>query len=373
MTSNVHPFCGSKKEGETSHRQDNELVAGLDDLILITGAAGFIGAKVMESLLERGFRNIRCFCRPSANAAKLKAIAQHWPKAVVQIFAGNLLSREDCRAACQDVAVIYHLAAGRGEKMFADAFMNSVVTTRNLLEASLQDRALKRFVTISSFAVYSNRGKPQGRLLDESCPVETRPELRGDAYTFAKVKQDEIVVEYGRRFGLPYVIMRPGFVYGPGNEAITGRVGLGTFGVFLHLGGSNQIPLSYVDNCAEAIVLGGLTPGVDREVFNVVDDDLPSSRRFLTLYKKHVRGFGSIYVPRALSYLCCYLWEKYSDWSQGQLPPVFSRRLWHAYWKKTRYNNDKLKNRLGWRPRTSTSEALIRYFESARQRAGQVK
>ena len=50
---------------------------------------------------------------------------------------GNLLSSEDCAAATKDVAVIFHLAAGTGEKSFPDAFMNSVVTTRNLLEASL--------------------------------------------------------------------------------------------------------------------------------------------------------------------------------------------------------------------------------------------
>ena len=117
--------------------------------------------------------------------------------------------------------------------------MNSVVTTRNLLEAALRHKCLRRFVNISSFAVYTQHGKARWRLLDESCPVETHPELRGDAYCFAKVKQDEIVTEYGKKFGIPYVIVRPGHVYGPGNEAITGRVGIGTFGVFLHLGGSN--------------------------------------------------------------------------------------------------------------------------------------
>ena len=82
---------------------------------------------------------------------------------------------------------------------------------------------------------------------------------------------------------------RPGAVYGPGKAGITGRVGVGTFGIFLHLGAGNPIPLSYVDNCAEAIVLAGLVKGLDGEVFNVVDDDLPSSRRFLRLYKEQVK------------------------------------------------------------------------------------
>src|SRR5207249_2404677 len=193
------------------------------------------------------------------------------------------------------------------------------------------------------------------------CPVETRPELRGDAYCFAKLKQDEIVTEYGKRFGIPCVTVRPGHVYGPGNEAISGRFGIGTFGVFLHLGGSNAIPFTYVDNCADAIVLAGLKRGTEGEVFNVVDDERPSSRKFLRLYKKHVRWFNSVYVPHFLSYLLCYLWERYSRWSEGQLPPVFNRLRWHAQWKKTNYSNDKLKAWVGWEPRVPTAEALGRY------------
>lgn len=282
------------------------------------------------------------------------------------MFGGNLLSREDCIAATQDVIVVLHLAAGRGEKFYPDAFMNSVITTRNLLEACLQHNCLKRFVNVSSFAVYANTNKRLRNVLDETCPVEEHPELRGEAYCFAKVKQDEIVADYGKRFGIPYVIVRPGHVYGPGNEAISGRVGIGTFGVFLHLGGSNPIPFTYVDNCAEAVVLAGLKNGVDGEVFNVVDDDLPSSRKFLRSYKQNVKRFGSLYVPHAMSYGLCYLWEKYCRWSEGQVPPAFNRNRWHAFWKKTRYSNEKLKTRLGWRPLVSNEEGFRRYFEACR-------
>src|SRR5437879_632020 len=163
-----------------------------EDPILVTGASGFIGVRVVESLMECGFRHLRCFVRSSGRSGKLEAIVRRGAgDACIEIVTGNLLSRDDCAAATRDVAVIYHLAAGRGEKLVADAFMNSVLTTRNLLEASLRHRSLKRFVNISSFAVYTNQQKPQRRLLDESCPVETHPGKRGDAYSFAKVKQDE--------------------------------------------------------------------------------------------------------------------------------------------------------------------------------------
>lgn len=346
----------------------DSFIAGPNDRILITGATGFVGSRVLQSLLDQGFRNFVCFGRSSTGLSKIETLAKlRSAEARIEVLKGNLLSRPDCEAACKDVRIIFHLAAGTGEKSFPDAFMNSVVATRNLLDASLRHARLRRFVLVSSFAVYTNLHKPKGRLLDESCPMEEHPELRGEAYCFAKVKQEELLYEYGKNFGIPYVVVRPGNVYGPGKTGIVGRVGIDSFGVFLHLGGSNPIPFTYVDNCAEAIVLSGLVRGVDGEVFNVVDDHAPSSQQFLRMYKKNVRRFKSIYVPHAVSHALCFLWERYSQWSKGQLPPVFNPRRWHSSWKKTRFSNEKLKVRLGWKPKVSTEEGLRRYFESCRQ------
>jgi len=340
----------------------NSSIVAPHDRILITGAAGFVGSRVVENLLDRGYRNLVCFARPSGNLAKLEAIINNRPPGVqIELRKGNLLSREDCEAASEGAAVIYHLAAATGGKSVPDAFMNSVVTTRNLLEASLRNVCLRRFVLVSSFAVYTNRQK--SRRLDEQCPVEEHPSAR-DAYCFAKVKQEQILTDYSDRFRIPYVIVRPGSVYGADHVDIVSRVGVRAFGPFLHLGGPNKIPFTYVDNCAEAIVLAGLVKGVDGEIFDVVDDDLPSSRQFLRQYKKSVKSFKSVYLPHAVSYLMCYVWEKYSQWSGGQLPPAFNRPRWYANWRKTSYSNQKLKSMLGWAPKVSTSEALQRYFQS---------
>jgi nucleoside-diphosphate-sugar epimerase len=353
-------------KGASTQTIHDSFAVGPDDRVLITGAAGFIGCHVVESLMNLGFRNLVCFTKPSSELAGIEAIIERRsPGTRIEVIKGNLLSRVDCEAACKDVAVILHLAARTGEKSFPDAFMNSVVTTRNLLEATFGNARLQRFVLVSSFSVYTNRQK--SRRLDESSPIEEHPERRGDAYCYAKVKQEQIVSEYAKNFGIPYVVVRPGSVYGAGASEITGRVGLGTFGFFLHLGGSNTIPFTHVQNCADAIVLAGIVKGVDGEVFNVVDDNLPSSRHFLREYKKNVRRFKSVYVPHVVCHALCCLWEKYSHWSMGQLPPAFTRSRWYSEWKKTSYSNEKLKHRLGWTPNVSMEEGLHRFFQSCRQ------
>jgi nucleoside-diphosphate-sugar epimerase len=283
---------------------------------------------------------------------------------------GNLLSDEDCATAATDVSVAYHLAAGV-DKSFAGAFMNSVVTTRNLVEALLKTGRLARFVNVSSFAVYRTDELRRGALLDEACAIETPPQRRGEAYCYGKIKQDQLVERYGRERRLPYVIVRPGAVYGPGKRGFTGRIGIGTFGVFLHLGGSITLPLTYVDNCADAIALAGLTAGIEGEVFNIVDDDRLTSREFLRLYKRHVKTFPSIRVPYPVTYFLCALWEKYSERSHGQLPPVFNRSRCSAEWKGNRYSNEKAKTYLGWTPSIGMNDAMSRYFEYQRAMAAE--
>ena len=339
------------------------MIISRDELILVTGANGFIGKCVTEALLSYGFNNLRCFVRPSGEIAKLKEVIGRFSNNKAELVYGNLISPDDCRNACKGVKVIFHLAAGI-EKTFPGCFMNSVVTTRNLLNSALSEGVIKRFVNVSSFAVYSNMNIKRGGMLDETCELESQFMERQDAYCFGKVKQDEIVLEYAKKFGLPYVIVRPGVVYGPGAKgAIHSRVGIGTFGIFLHLGGSNNLPLAYIDNCADAIVLAGITKGVDGEVFNIVDDNLVTSRRFLKLYKKNVKHFKSIFIPYRIFYMFCYLWERYSKWSVGQLPPAFNRRKCAAEWKGNQYSNKKLKDLLGWEPKLSADERLNRHYE----------
>ena len=347
-------------------RLSHDYIARPEEPILVTGATGFIGSRVVRTLMTFGFKHVRCLVRPTSNLTALNAVSREFGEdAVLEIVTGNLSSRVDCAAAATGASVVYHLAAGT-EKSFPGCFLHSVVNTRNLLDAVTAQPTLKRFVNVSSLAVYSNDRCKRGGLLDESCDVDSRTVERYEPYVYGKVKQDEIVLEYARATRLPYVLVRPGVVFGPGKPQLTGRVGIDTFGIFLHLGLNKTIPFTYVDNCAEAIVLAGLRKGIDGETFNVVDDDLPRSRDVLRLYKQRVHRFASLPVPYPAFYLLCWLWEKYSVWSGGQLPPVLNRRRCAAYWKGNTYSNKKAAHLLGWRPRIPMNAALDTYLAYAR-------
>ncbi len=339
-----------------------EYTVSSSDRILITGSNGFIGAKVVETLLEHGLTNLRCFVRPSSRLDRLRNVLRGSSGGKnVELFSGDLLSVDDCRRATEGVSIIYHLATGF-DKSFAGAFMNSALVTRNLMDAFLQCGEPKRFVNVSSFAVYSNLRLKRGALLDETCLLEDSPQERYDPYGFGKLKQEELVKEYGKKFGLPYVILRPGTVFGPGRTELSGRVGIGTFGIFIQVGGSNLLPLTFVDNCADAIVLAGLRPGIEGEIFNILDDELLTSGQFLSRYKKSVKRFLSVRIPYFAAHLLCLLWENYSRKSKSQLPPVFNRRRCAAEWKPIRFTNQKLRDRLGWKPRIGLEPAMLSFF-----------
>jgi nucleoside-diphosphate-sugar epimerase len=338
----------------------------LDDRILVTGSNGFIGVRVVATLLQYGFSNIRCFVRPSSKLDDLKNVLNQFESGKdVELVTGDLLSRDDCRIAVNGISIIYHLAAGF-EKSFAGAFMNSVLAVRNLMDAFLESGHPERFVNVSSFAVYSNLRLKRGAVVDETCSLEDAPQDRFDAYGFGKLKQEQLVREYGKKHRLPCVILRPGYVFGPGKTELSGRVGINTFGFFAQIGGGQVLPLTFVDNCAEAIVLAGVKSGIESETFNVVDDDLLTSQQFLARFKK-ATGLRSLRVPYSVAYGMSLAWEKYSKWSKGQLPPAFNRRRCAGEWKPMRYSNQKLKDRVGWKPRVTMQEAMalfLRQFNS---------
>jgi nucleoside-diphosphate-sugar epimerase len=332
--------------------------------ILVTGAGGFLGVHVVNRLLAHGYSDIRCFLRDSAKADRLRQVSDNHPGAQLELFCGNLRSRPDCARAVEGVSLVFHLAAGL-KGAAAELFADSVVVSRNLIEALVAREGepiqRTRLVLVSSFGVYGVAPLGRGACVDESTPLEAHPEWR-DPYSHSKLRQEQLAWDLQRALGFELVVLRPGVIYGPGGGAFSTRVGLQIGPVFWNLGGRNVLPLSYVENCAEAIVVAGTHPESASQVYNVHDDDLPSASFYLRQYRKHVRHFRSIRLPYFMTRLFGQLLERYHHRSQGQLPAIFTRYKVASSWGGNRFDNAKLHS-LGWRQLVPTAEGMRRTFE----------
>ncbi len=334
--------------------------------ILVTGAGGFLGKRIVERLLAHGQTDVRAMLRDTSKGVALLAMAGSYPQAEVELFSANLKNSAEIAAALQHVGMVIHSAAAlKGSP--AEMFLDSVVASRNLLDAvvALPAEVRPRVVLISSFGVMGVAALRRGAVVDETVPFEMRPGER-DVYSYTKLRQEQLFWEYRDRYGFELVVLRPGVIYGSGGGHFSNRVGLSLFGRFVHLGHGNLLPLTYVDNCAEAIVVAALAPGAAGEIYNVVDDDLPSSREYLRLYQRRVKPMRTLPVPYWLLHWGSGLVERYSKRSKGQLPAIFTPYKTKAMWGGNRFSNAKLKG-LGWRPLIPTREALERTFAAFRQ------
>jgi nucleoside-diphosphate-sugar epimerase len=336
---------------------------------IVTGSNGFLGSALVERLIARQGADVRCLVRPGSSTSRLDTLAKNQPKAKLEIAVGSLASVDAAAKAVQGCDLVYHVAAAMGGAP-ADMFLNTVVATKHLLEGIVRASDAKsrpRVVLVSSFGVYGVANLERGTLVDESTPLEPDPRRR-DPYSQTKLRQEKLCWEYHERERIPLAVARPGVIYGPGGSPFSGRVGLNLFGVFLHLGGSNPLPLTYVTNCAEAIAVIGERPETNGQIYNVVDDDLVDCESYLRLYKKNVRRVRSVSLPYPLTLAMSHAVERYHRYSRGQLPAVFTPYKTATSWKGNRFTNAKLKS-LGWQPLVATDEGLRRTFEYLKSQA----
>lgn len=337
--------------------------------VLVTGAGGFLGKAIVERLLAHGLTDIRCMLRDTSKAAALQAIGARYPGAQIEFVSVNLRNAADISRALAGCNLVIHAAAAlKGSP--AEMFMDSVVASRNLLEAVANELRPIRVVLVSSFGVFGVPSLPRGAMVDERTPMEQHPEQR-DVYSHTKLRQEQLFWEYRAKYGFELVVLRPGVIYGPGAGHFSNRVGLSLFGRFLHLGGNNLLPLTYVDNCAEAIVAAALN-GSDGEIYNVVDDDLVTSKQYLAAYKKNVRNLRTIPIPYFMLLWGSKIVENYSTRSKGQLPAIFTPYKTRAMWGGNQFSNIKLKS-IGWKPLLSTEEGIRRSFAFFRSEPDKAK
>lgn len=227
--------------------------------VLVTGSRGFLGAHVVAALSARGHR-VRGLDRSGPARP-----APGWRPDEVDHVVADLCSAPGLGSACQGAEVVVHLAArlhGPAPEVVAAA----VDGTRRLLVAA-KECGVAHLVLASSLSVYD--WCAADGVLDEGSPQERRPERR-DAYTEAKLRQEEVAREGCERAGMALTVMRPAVLWGLGRE-MPPTLGprLGRLQVVVE--GGRQLPLLHVENGADAFAVAAGAPASGWRAFNVVD------------------------------------------------------------------------------------------------------
>lgn len=174
--------------------------------ILVTGATGFLGSHIVRNLLENG-REPVLFVR---NPQKARAIfSDHVGK--LEIREGDMDHLESMGEALQDIDAVVHTAAYVSDWDRKEKFDSAnVVGTKNLLMMA-HSRGIKQFIHISSLGIFGDTDQDN---MDENHP----PVLSSDPYSNSKIRSEIFVRKYSRANKIPFTILRPGFIYGEGDN-----------------------------------------------------------------------------------------------------------------------------------------------------------
>lgn len=246
-----------------------------DRRILVTGGTGFIGGRLVETLVTECKAKVRVLVRNFSSAGQLARFP-------VEMVHGDVLHSPDVEQAAKDCDLIFHCAYGNSGEADAQRRVN-IEGTKNVLAAALNHR-VKRIVHLSSFMVYGVT--PDGDL-DETCAQR----YFGDVYADSKLDAEKFVLDYGRQHGVPAVILQPTAVYGPYSPAWTIRVlrTLQTGRMILVNGGDGLCNGVYVDDVVAASILAGVRENAVGETFLISSEEPVTWKRF---YEKHEQMLG---------------------------------------------------------------------------------
>lgn len=223
--------------------------------ILITGADGFIGSHLVETLY-------RYTQTPSSSffGAKIKALSLYnsfnywgWLEEVsclkdIEVISGDIRDPHFCKSICKSVDIIFHLAAliaipysYAAPESYVDT---NIKGTLNVCQAALEN-SVKRIIHTSTSEVY---GTAQYVPIDELHPLQPQ-----SPYSASKIGADCIAMSFYNSFSLPLTTARPFNTYGPRQSA---RAVIPTI-------------ITQIANGAKQIKLGDTTPTRD---FNFVLD-----------------------------------------------------------------------------------------------------
>ncbi len=323
--------------------------------ILVTGAAGMLGRAVAARLAQLGCGS-RLLVRRVSQAQMLPTSAE--------VIVGDVSDANTLDLALEGVAAVLHLAAAtRGSRSDFDA--TNIDGTRNLVEACVK-RGACRLVHVSSIGVLDHVGRADaaGRL-QEDAPLEPHPEWRGH-YTRTKLAAEAVVLDAVHERGLDAVILRPGQILGPGCETVTPNGVVTLRGWNLVGDGRSLLPLVYVEDVVDALLLAAFRPGIAGEVFHIVDPAPVTQEQYLARWRARVPGVPLRRVPWTLALGAAWCAEWLSRLLRREAP--LTRYRVRSLRPLSGFDIGKASLALGWQPRIGVHAGLDQTFGAAAER-----
>ena len=274
----------------------------MSDLVLVTGASGFVGSAVARKLASRDFR-VRVLVRATSPRTNLV----DFPHEIVE---GDMRDRASMNRAAQGVRYLFHVAADY--RLWArdpdDIVRNNLEGTRATMQAAL-DAHVERVVYTSSVATL----KPLAcNPADETSRHDEKSAI--GAYKRSKVVAERLVEDMVRVHGLPAVIVNPSTPIGPRDvkPTPTGRIiveaATGRMPAFLDTG----LNLVHVDDVAEGHLLA-LDRGIIGESYILGGTDVSLKEMLAKIAAITGRKAPSFQMPRRPLYPLAWLAEGFAS------------------------------------------------------------
>jgi nucleoside-diphosphate-sugar epimerase len=314
--------------------------------VLVTGATGFLGSHLVDLLIERG-ESVAALVLPGESVERLV-------HADVDIRRGDMMDRSSLQAAVAGVDKVLHCAARTGPwGPRVEYERTNIQGLETLLDVSLA-AGVQRFVHVSSIAVL---GADVGGVADETSPLRVDP----NPYSWSKVMGERLIERAIREHQAPVTIVRPGWVYGPRDLSSFARfAAMIQRGKMVVIGsGKNHVPLIYVTDVAEGIILASQTPQAVGQVYLLVNDEPVTEREYLKAISTELGAQApNIHIPYRLALVLADAAEVLGRLAHSQRPPPLTRYGVQLLGGENRLAINKARQELGFSPRVNLAQGV---------------
>lgn len=257
----------------------------------VTGATGLVG-RALVAELSKTFAVV-AIARDSSALSKLVAAVEAQAIVKPKVCLADVCDLAALEQAFVGLDIVIH-AAGFVDPLADRQLILSINTggTANALKAA--DKAqVQQFIQISSLSVITGQGDQYN--LDELAPLQ----LCGEAYADSKVEAEKLFDAANFHYKFAYTILRPGFIYGPGERSWLPRVSraIASGQAMLVDGGSRETNVVYVGNLVKAVQAAILNEAAYGQVFNITDGEKVSKKQ---LFDAIADGIGMPRVKKDL-------------------------------------------------------------------------